>query len=337
MGKHHSLELAELILSFRKEKQGIRKISKTLKMPYSTVRSILQKAIKSGSIARKMGTGKKEKLTKIAKTKILEIVNKNPCIPSKEILFELKKTMKLDVVAKTIRNFLKKNGYNNRISCKKPLLSHNNVSKRLMFANEYITEDDEFWNDVIFSDEVKFNLFGSDGQQKVWRKKGERYSEKNLSPTVKYGGGSLMLWGCFSAEGVGELNFIEGIMDKYKYMEILKKNLKISAKKMKKDIFIFQQDNDPKHTSKLVKDYFAKNQISVLPWPSQSPDLNPIENLWALIKKKLRKGKKTKDELKEEICTIWKSIPSDFCKKLVYSMPKRLEDVIKTKGKSSKY
>lgn len=94
----------------------------------------------------------------------------------------------------------------------------------------HINKSQEFWEKVIFSDESKFNVWGSDGRKLVWRKKGDALNKENLIPTVKHGGGSVMVWGCMSACGVGNLQIIEGTMDKHAYLNILKKNLKESAK-----------------------------------------------------------------------------------------------------------
>ncbi len=71
----------------------------------------------------------------------------------------------------------------------------------------------DYWNQVLWSDETKINLFGSDGVKRVWRQPGEEYKDKCVLPTVKHGDGSVMVWGCMSAAGTGELQFIEGTMN----------------------------------------------------------------------------------------------------------------------------
>lgn len=91
---------------------------------------------------------------------------------------------------------------------------------------------------------------------------------KNLRPIVKYGGGSIMIWGCMTASGVGNLVVIEEIMDKYKYLAILKNNLKQSAEKLGiADNFYFQQDNDPKHTAHIVRQWIIYNVPHILETP----------------------------------------------------------------------
>ncbi|XP_054087736.1 uncharacterized protein LOC128922137 [Zeugodacus cucurbitae] len=125
------------------------------------------------------------------------------------------------------------------------------------------------------------------GVIKVWRRANAEMQENNLIPTVKHGGGNIMVWGCMAASGVGNLEFITDKMDKYMYLNILKKNLRPSVQKLGLDSsrFLFQQDNDPKHTSYLVREWLLYN-CKQLQTPPQSPDINPIEHIWDLLKKK---------------------------------------------------
>ncbi|GFW73041.1 transposable element Tcb2 transposase [Trichonephila clavipes] len=129
------------------------------------------------------------------------------------------------------------------------------------------------------------STFGSDGRRTVWRKAEHRFDpKKNLRPTVKHGGVLQSVWGCMASNGVGNLVFIDGIMDHTLYIDILNNNLKESAKKLGLDgNFIFQQDNDSKHTARNVKMwclFYCKQQLHT---PPQSPDINVIENLWATL------------------------------------------------------
>jgi len=88
-----------------------------------------------------------------------------------------------------------------------------------------------------------------------------------------------MLWGCFSTKGIGKLIRVEGRMNGAMYREILSQNLLPSVRALKiKCGWIFQHDSDPKHTAWAMKEWLRKKHFKVLEWPSQSPDLNPIEN-----------------------------------------------------------
>ncbi|KAK3531714.1 hypothetical protein QTP70_025948, partial [Hemibagrus guttatus] len=127
---------------------------------------------------------------------------------------------------------------------------------------------------------TKSELFGRSVSHYIWPKSNTAFQKKNIIPTVKYGGGSVMVWGCFAASGPGRLAVINGTMNSAVYQKILKENVQPSVCDLKlKRTWVLQQDNDPKHTSKSTSEWLKKNKMKTLEWPSQSPDLNPIEML----------------------------------------------------------
>ena len=126
------------------------------------------------------------------------------------------------------------------------------------------------------------------------------------------------------------------------YVDILNENLlgSLSAKGLSKEEIFYQQDNDPKHTSKKARVWFLDNEIGLLDWPAQSPDLNPIENLWNEVDRRLRQlpgSLSSKDDLWAKLQIAWNGIEADFCERLVASMPERVNDVIKAKGGYTKW
>ncbi|GFX58710.1 transposable element Tcb1 transposase [Trichonephila clavipes] len=187
-----------------------------------------------------------------------------------------------------------------------------------------------FGTQLFFSDESKFNIFGSDGRQYVWRKPNTELEKQHLTPTVKHGGGSVLVWGCMAANRVGKLCFIYGIMAARTYIDILSHNLQSSAQKLGLGTsFVFQQDNDPKHTANLTREWLLYNSPRQLKTPPQSPDINPIENLWHKLDVEVRKYKiSCKDELKRILLQEWHKIPNSTTKTLVFSMRNRLQAVI---------
>ena len=89
------------------------------------------------------------------------------------------------------------------------------------------------WQNVLWSDETKMELFGLNAKRYAWRKPNTAHHPKNTIPTVKHGGGRIMLWGCFSSTGTGARVRIEGEMERTKYRKILEENLLPPARKLK--------------------------------------------------------------------------------------------------------
>ncbi len=133
------------------------------------------------------------------------------------------------------------------------------------FAEDKQTKDMDYWNHVLWFDETKINLFGSDGVKRVWWQPGEEYKDKCVLPTIKHGGGSVMVWGCMSAAGTGELQFIEGTMNANMYCDILKQSIIPSLWRLGRRA-VFQQYNDPKHTSKRTTALLKKLKFTFHCW-----------------------------------------------------------------------
>ena len=244
--------------------------------------------------------------------------------------------------AQTVRNGLNKVGMMAVVKRKRPLLIKKHMKERLDFAivHQDWTLDD--WKKVVWSDETKINRLGSDGRKWVWKKAGEGLSERLVKGTTKFGGGSLMMWGCMFWDGVGYACKIDGRMDGELYTKILQDEFQESLAYYGKDpsSVIFQQDNDPKHTSKMASTWLKDHGFQVLSWPAQSPDLNPIEHLWTHLKKRVADYEvppKGILDLWDRVQEEWDQIGPEVCQNLIESMPRRIEAVLKAKGGYTKY
>ncbi|KAL0148387.1 hypothetical protein M9458_056287 [Cirrhinus mrigala] len=240
----------------------------------------------------------------------------------------------------TITAALHQSGLYGRVARRKPLLSVRHIKAHMEFAKKHLKDSKMVRNKILWSDETKMELFGLNSKRYVWRKPGTAHHLSNTVPTVKHGGGSIMmLWGCFSAAGTGRLVAIEGKMNAAKYRDILDENPLQSAQDLRLGRrFTFQQDNDPKHTAKITKEWLHNNSVTVLEWPSRSPDLNPIEHLWRDLKMAVHQRLPSNLTELEKICKEeWQRIPKSRCEKPAASFPKRLMAVLDQNGASTKY
>ncbi len=139
---------------------------------------------------------------------IMRMVRNQPRATREDFVNDLKAAGTI-VTKKTIGNTLRREGLKSCSACKFLLLKKAHVQARLKFVND----SEENWVQVLWSDETKIQLFGINSTRRVWRRRNAAYDPKNTIPTVKHGDGNIMLWGCFSAKGTGQLHCIKGTMD----------------------------------------------------------------------------------------------------------------------------
>ena len=338
--KKISEEKRGIIINLLDSGLSAREIAKQCNVGRSTVNRIRNKL--RPDINKPTG-GRPDKLTNQTKCYIVRSISSGQSDTATNITKQLKNDAIVDVNSETVRHTLRKSGLTARKKVKKPRLQHHHKKKRYEFAEKYKDWTVEDWKQVIWSDETKVNRIGSDGCKWVWKKSGDSgIKDREVEGTVKFGGGSLMVWGCFTAKGVGYLTRIDGGLNAELYVNILNDELiqTLEYYEYSKDDIVFQQDNDPKHTSRLAKNWFAENEIEVLDWPPQSPDLNPIEHLWIELKKRLNSYSNeatSMHQLWERIEETWNSISIETCMNLIESMPNRINAVLKVKGGYTKY
>ncbi len=212
----------------------------------------------------------------------------------------------------------------------KPLLKHR---QHLTWAKEK-----KNWTVVVqspLSDESTFRIsFGNQGPR-VWRKSGEAQNQCCLKSSVKFPQ-SVMVWAAISSAGVGPLCFLKSTVNAAIYKDILEHFMLPSVDKLYGDAdFIFQQDLVPAHTA---KGRFNDHGVTVIDWSANSPGLNLKENLWGIVKRKMRDTRPNNaNDLKAAIRATWSSITPEQCHRLIVFMPRRIDAVIHAKGGPTKY
>lgn len=240
---------------------------------------------------------------------------------------------------RTARKRVKDSELKNYVAANKVALTPRHKEQRLEFARQFVGRPDNFWENVIFSDEKSFQSC-SDGSVRVYRPENTRYSEPYVKPTERSGRFSINVWAWISCQGPGVCWRMEERLTGLSYVRIMENVMLPSVTMLYPQNFTFQQDNCSIHTSRVASQWFIDNNINVLPWPSKSPDLNPIENAWGYLVKKIcdRNFRPANaEELWEAIENAWDNITEDYTRTLILSMPRRLQSVIDKNGAWTKY
>ncbi len=220
----------------------------------------------------------------------------------------------------------------------KPLLNQRQRQKHLTWAVEKNNWTVAQWSKVLFSDESKFCIsFGNQGPR-VWRKSGEAQNPCCLKSSVKFPQ-SVMIWAAMSSAGIGPLSFLKSTVNAAIYQEILEHlHASFCWQALWRCWFHFPAGLGTCPHCQGTKSWFNDHGVTVLDWPANSPDLNPIENLWSIVKRKMRDTRPNNaDDMKATVKETWASIPPQQCHKLITSMPRWIEAVIKAKGAPTKY
>ena len=305
-----------------------REISAAVNISKSTVSRILQRNKESGSPeAQRLGKcGRKRKISRYDD----KVIVRKSIIDPRKTSFDIQRDLQaagITVSPQTIRRRLIDAGRRAVRPLKKQLLTEAMRKKRLHWAKKYQHWTVEDWKKVIFSDESHFIVQGFKSRY-VRRGIGEPLRRGHIDQAPKHPP-KKMFWGYFSFLGTGTLVPVEGMMNSNKYMEILRQKLVPAlAERYPAGDGIFQQDLAPCHTSKKCQQFFRTNKMKVLEWPGNSPDINPIENLWGIMKTRLQTMDcSTKTKMIEAIIEFWyrdEKIKKN-CETLIESMPKRVQ------------
>jgi transposase len=250
---------------------------------------------------------------------------------------EIRRELELPIYSRTVRRRLDEAGLFGRIARKEHPFSVDHIRKRLSFAEGYANWTDDQWDMVLFSDETHIEM-GPHGQVWVQRPLGAAYDPQYMTNQETHPD-KISLWGCFSGRGLGDLEVFSSTLDGPLMKTILSTHLLPSSRRLfPTGAWWFQQDNDPKHTSRLVQSWLFNHGVQQLDFPPYSPDLNPIENLWADLKRRVEKrNARDIEQLEHDVREEWSRTSPIFLARLSHNMHKRCQAVVKNQGHKIAY
>lgn len=252
----------------------------------------------------------------------------------------LRYKLAVQVSRRTLNRRAQELGYSSHKPIVRISLTATHRNLRLNWCKQYQDKDCAFWRKYIFSDESRFNVEFNDGRILVHRLPSERDNENCIRMYNRHGGGGVMVWAAIAYNRKSRLIFIKGILDSKRYIEEV---LSVEAVPFVLDMpgYIFQQDNAPCHSARATMKYLDSMAVEVLPWPSKSPDLNPIENLWDLLGRRIYNEYENPianiQELQQRLEEQWDLIDQATICKLYDSMPTRIHDCVLVHGGHTRY
>lgn len=309
------------------------KIARELGYSTSTVYTVLKSFERRGTVESPKPSGRPRKVSERDGRSLVRELKKD----RRQTLSDITNNATPMMSTSTARRAIHKAGYYSRVAAKKPFLNVKHRAARLAFARKHRSWTIDQWKKVIWTDESTFEIGKNSRQVLVWRKTDQRYNLDCLTPTFKSGRSSVMVWGAFTATSKLPLalmppgrrtaaDFVEIVYDGFLGLFLNTQNDAAGL--------VLMEDGAPVHRSKAPKDWREQRHIEKLVWPANSPDLNPIENIWKLLKDRVQKNDKPKNP--DTMWTIleaeWRAIPESKLESLVASMPERIKAVLAARG-----
>jgi transposase len=337
-----SIENRIIIVSLKRQGRSVAEIKNIMESLYHTtiskrgIQKLLKKYAVTGSYEDIQRSGRPHKLSERSKRLIRRTSLSNRFFTTKEVMVKCCEDYNVQISRSTVKRILNKYGLKSHIAVTKPFLNYKQRRRRIEWAKNNMKQQ---WDSVVFSDESIFRSFSCSKNALV-----RRFSYESLSPRctkkVMQHGPQVHVWGCFSKFGVGVLKRINGNLNAEKYQKEIINDIDIVGQCLRfpEKSFIFQQDLAPAHKATSTTRFLNEMNVEVLDWPANSPDANPIENLWHIIKRNvINTCPATDNDLWNAIQDIWYKISRAQCESLVHSMPRRLSSIIQMRGYPTKY
>ena len=347
MSYHCSLFEKGKIISLRENGRTVAEIAEETGRHKTTIARWLRRFEEEGEdgMNQRHKTGRPPRTSAEQDAAMVEVASCHPFMPLRDVAAAAGVE---DIHVSSVSARLKKAGLETYKPCGKLALSEQNKGNRLLFAQEAIDRyPPEFWKSVVFTDE---KIFRTDltGRVRVRRPRGARHEERFTVTKDSSGRESVHCWAWIDGHGNGELHRIEGRHTADSYVAVLEDVLLPTLQAMRPggEPYVLQQDNAPQHTARVTKAWLADHQeeINVLDWPAKSPDLNTIENVWALMTQELTEDRRcgrrlTADELWTNIKRKWEELRlrTAVFETLAGSMGRRLQCVVDAAGGCTKY
>lgn len=341
MGRRRlSIDTRNQIIGMHAAGMSFKTIGRNMGYHYTVISRLVRKHAQTGCAIDRARSGRPTVTTQREDRLLLRNARREPFSTSPQL-----KRLWLPnrpISTRTVRNRLKAAGLKARRVIKRPMLTDRHKRLRLAWCMARIHWNLRTWRKIHWSDESRFLLHVTDGRTRVWRHKNTAYTPKNIMPTVAYGGGSVMVWGCISHDCKLDLITIRGNLTGAQYIrDVLQPvvvphfdNHPLATRPQ------YMDDNARPHRSRAVLDFMRASAVTTLPWPALSPDLNPLEHVWDILGRRIQARQpplQNLQQLEAALHAEWVSLTREQIRRLTGGMRRRVQCVIRVRGGCNRY
>lgn len=341
MGRRPGLTLDQRNVAIGMLTAGMRNkdVARHFHVNESTISRLRTKFRQTGSVKDRPRAGRPRKTTRREDNYIVTSSRRNRFLSAPKIAGLVRNATGTRICAKTVQRRL----HSARLRSRRPYvgvpLTAGHRRARLNWATAHRRWARRQWNEVVFTDESRFNLSFSDGRVRIWRRRGERFQDPaNVVERDRYGGGSVMIWGGISNRAKTDIVSIQGNLNAVRYCNEVIRPV-IVPFMHQGHAQIFQQDNARPHVARHTMGVLRANNVNTLDWPAKSPDLFPIEHLWDHLGRKVRERNDVNNvaDLERALRQEWNRVPMAVIQRLISSMRRRCEAVCAVNGGHTRY
>lgn len=306
----------------------------------STIGRLVQRHRQTGSVRDRARPGRERCTTPIQDNQIRLTHLRDRFRPATKTAQDTPGTHNPRISSSTVRRRLRVFGIKAHRPVRGAILTRVRRQARLTWTRQHRNWIQRQWNSVLFSDESRFCLNKADGRDRAYRRQGERYADCCVREVDRWEGNGVMVWGGISFRHKTQIVFIDGYLTADDYINDVLDSHVVPFYAQHPDVTMFQHDNARPHSANITQEYLHAEGIDVLPWPSFSPDLNPIEHLWDQMKRRIRNrdnAPSNRIQLVQAIQEEWDNIPQRQIQNLIRSMNRRCEACITARGGHIRY
>jgi len=327
-------------LAWLQERISLRNVARRLRVAPSVICRLQQRLQATGRVQDRPRPGRPKKTMRREDRYVSRQATTSRTSTANRIRGQLRVATRTNVSVQTIRSRLHDMQLQSRRPARRPKLTPAHKRARLRWCRRHGRWTRLQWAQVVFTDESRFRLEHPDGRTRVWRRTGERFQEDCVMPVTAFGGGSIMVWAGISANHRTPLHHIQGNLNGTRYRDDILRAVALPLLRQVGRGAIYQDDNARPHRARLVDDFLQQSGVVRMDWPACSPDLNPIENVWDLLERRVRDNHGPPQTLQQLLALLqqeWLAIPQAVLRVYTDSMRCRCVQCLASGGGYTEY